>query len=171
MTRISYNSNTVSRSIHNMHIPSHPAIRFFLLTFSTGLIVLLIGGLIFLTLPKRTGTTNTKQSSTELSGDDLSRVTVHVHGVITSLGDHVFTIRTEGVADKEQPASVVVHYTDGTLESIDTAASPDPVTAKTPESVEIDASALHIGDTVDVTTESIKKDSTDIDAVQVLQIL
>jgi len=155
-----------------MHIPSHQAIRFFLLSFSTGLIVLLAGALIVLTLPKHTDSTVAQQSEATLSSDDLTKRPIHIHGVITSLGDHLFTIRVQSALHTELPESVTVHYTDGILSSVDTTQPPDPVSGKTPEAHEIDSAELRIGDIVDVTIgEDVTPDSAELYAKSVLQVL
>lgn len=154
-----------------MRLPSHQAVRLFLLTFATGLVVLVVGALIAATLPKRTIETQNSNTAYTLTGDDLSQVTVHVRGVITALSDHSFTIVTQGISDVELPETLTVRYTDNILSSVDTAVAPDPVNAKTVTATPITPDELTVGSTVDVTASGVTKDSTEIDAAAVLQIL
>ena len=156
--------------MHHLHLPSHQALRLFMLIFATGLAVLIIGALIAVTLPKHTGSGPSTNTSHDISATDLSQVNIHLHGLITTVSDHAFTIVTQGVTDREIPGTVTVLYSEEILSSVDTAAPPDPTHAATTEPITPDE--LRIGSTVDVTVKSdITKDTTEVNAVRVLLIL
>lgn len=154
----------------HIHLPSHQAARLFLITFGTGLAVIVVGAIIAVTLPKYHESSSNTNQLQNLSAEDLSVVSVHVQGIITELGDHSITMHTQGVTAFEKPEILVVRYTEGQLSSLDTATPPNPVNGTTATAEPITPDELHIGDVLDVQVTDLTKDTVEIDAIAVLQI-
>jgi hypothetical protein len=150
----------------------HQAIRLFLLTFVGGLLIAAIVGIGYYTSTRPERPTSQLATNSKANTNTAAAVgSISIRGTITELGEGVFTIVTQGVSDTAVPKSVNVHYTDDSLRSLDTAQGPLPGSTSVPQPHTIASSDLRIGDVVEITVDAVTAESTDVDAVSVLQLL